>query len=165
MAKVLKRCPKDAACAGTESKWGKCKHSWVVRYWTPDGKQHETTRDSDGNRWWDDKKLATAFSHQIELDKKKPASTAPAPLSLAAYSKTWLEGLTLSANTLRIYSAAFRLHINPALGDYTLTEVATKREEVTKLLKSLPGPTACSAYAALQAALSEAARAGRVPSN
>jgi Phage integrase, N-terminal SAM-like domain len=162
MAKVLKRC--DCPRAG----WAKCPHSWTVRWW--DGKQRER---SFGKDW----KSASVFSKTIEADKLNPGraekSSAPAevaavqptmvqPVTLEAYAQTWLAGRSAPYNTARKYASIMRNHILPAFGNRQLADVASDREGVQALLRSLSPPLAASVLIVLRAMMTGAAEAGRI---
>jgi integrase len=149
MAQVLKRC----GCP--RSKWAKCEHSWTVRYW--DGRQREKSFKRNHAE-------AVKFSKKIEAEKLSAHYGEPVPVTLEEYAQGWLASHTGSANTRRIYGAAFKLHINPVFGHRKLAEVAADREGVTLFLQSLTNGTADSCRAALSACLSEAVRAGRITS-
>jgi hypothetical protein len=56
MAMILKRCD----CPRVQ--WGKCEHSWTVRWWGTDGKQHEKSFKRNHG-------AAKAFSKQVEAEK------------------------------------------------------------------------------------------------
>src|SRR5215469_2763026 len=142
MAQVIKRC----SCP--RSAWPRCQHSWTVRWW--DGRQRERSFRLD-------RKAATAFSRTIEADKLRPGYTSPAaPVSLASYAESWLNGLAAPPNTVRAYRAAMRNHILPLLGHRQLTEVAADREGIQALLRSLPPGASRTVLTTLRSMMSEA---------
>lgn len=148
MATVGKRCgcPRD--------RWGKCSHSWTVRWWGTDGKQHE--RSFKRNH-----KLATTFAREAEAGKLSVhRGDPPPPVSLQSYAGQWLPGL--KANTAHAYGSALRNHVLPRHGHRPLAEVAADRDGIQALLRQLSPGTARVALTALRAMMTEAARAGHV---
>ena len=152
MAVVLKRCEHDS------KQWGKCEHSWTVRYWDPQaGKQKE--RSFKRNH-----AAAKAFSKTIEADKLS-VHGAPKPVTFGEYvGQTWLPALALrrKPGTVRIYTAVLRNHLLPALGTRQLAAVAADREGVTAFLAGLSPGTARDARTCISAVLTEAVKAGRI---
>lgn len=150
MATVGKRCD---CPRGT---WSKCPHSWTVRWWGTDGRQHE--RSFKRNH-----KLATAFAREAEAAKLSVhRGDPPPPVSLESYATTWLSGLTGAANTRRVYDSALRVHILPAFGRRPLAEVAADREGVQALLGKMTPRTAHIVLATLRSMMSEAHASGRI---
>ena len=148
MAQVVKRCdcPRD--------KWGRCEHSWTVRWWGTDGRQHEKSFKRNH-------KLALAHARQAEAGKLSVhRGDPPPPVSLGTYAGQWLAGL--QRNTAHAYGSALRNHVLPLHGHRALTEVAADREGVQALLRQMNPGTARVALTALRAMMSEAARSGHV---
>ncbi len=148
MATVGKRCrcPRD--------RWGKCEHSWTVRWWGTDGRQHEQSFKRNHT-------LATAFAKQAEAGKMSVhRGDPPPPVSLQSYAEQWLSGLKV--NTAHAYGSALRNHVLPRHGNRPLAEMAADREGVQALLRQMPAGTARVALTALRAMMTEAARAGRI---
>jgi integrase len=147
MAKVLKRC----GCTNQS----KCEHAWTVRYWEA-GKQREQSFRCT-------KTEANGHAKRIEAEKLDPHHGSPAaPILFGAYSEMWLAGLTRTAGTKRIHSAAMRRYLVPAFGARQLADVAADREAVQALLASLTASNARVVLTALSALFSEARLAGRV---
>jgi integrase len=148
MAQVVKRCE----CS--RDKWGKCAHSWTVRWWGTDGKQHEKSFKRNH-------KLALAHARQVEAGKLSVhRGDPPPPVSLESYAGQWLAGL--QRNTAHAYGSALRNHVLPAHGRRALADVAADRDGIQALLRRLSPGTARVALTALRAMMSEAARSGHV---
>lgn len=148
MAQVVKRCE----CS--RDKWGKCGHSWTVRWWGADGRQHEKSFKRNH-------KLALAHARQVEAGKLSiHRGDPPPPVQLQSYAEQWLTGLKV--NTAHAYGSALRNHVLPRHGSRPLAEVAADREGVQALLRQIPPGTARVALTALRAMMTEAARAGRI---
>jgi integrase len=148
MATIGKRCscPRD--------KWGKCAHSWTVRWWGTDGRQHEKSFKRNH-------KLASQFAREAEAGKLSVhRGDPPPPITLEAYAGQWLAGL--QRNTAHAYGSALRNHVLPAHGARPLAEVAADRDGIQALLRQMTPGTARVALTALRALMSEAARAGKI---
>lgn len=148
MATITKKC----GCPRT--RWAKCPHSWTVRWWGTDGKQHEQSFKRNH-------KLAAEHARTVEAAKLSThRGDPPAPVSLQSYAESWLAGLP--RNTAHAYGSALRNHVLPRIGARPLAEVAADREGVQALLRQVPPGTARVALTALRSMLTEAARAGKV---
>ena len=153
MATIMKRCdcPRD--------KWARCMHSWTVRWWGTDGKQHEKSFKRNYS-------LASEHARRAEAAKLSVHRGDPAPppeaVSLRAYAQAWLEGLTAPPGTVRAYSSALRNHVLPQHGQRPLAEVAADREGMQALLRSASPGVARVVLIALRAMLTEAKAAGRI---
>jgi len=148
MAQVVKRCecPRD--------KWGKCGHSWTVRWWGTDGRQHEKSFKRNH-------KLALSHARQVEAGKLSVhRGDPPPPIELQAYAGQWLAGL--QQNTAHAYGSALRNHVLPLHGHRPLAEVAADRDGIQALLRQVNPGTARVALTALRAMMSEAARSGHI---
>ena len=153
MASVLKRC----GCP--RSAWSKCPHSWTVRWWGTDGRQHEKSFKRNH-------KLASAFAREAEADKQTIHRGNPAPpVSLKTYAGTWLANFDGAANTRKTYDSALRIHILPAFGHRPLADVAADREGVQALLSTLTPTLAHNVIATLRSMLNEAEASGRIESD
>jgi integrase len=151
MAQIVKRCDCPRA------RWGKCPHSWTVRWWGTDGRQHEKSFKRNH-------KLAAEHARRIEAEKLSVHRGSPLPddpVSLQSYAEQWLAGLT-TPNTVRAYGSALRNHVLPQHGSRSLTEVAADREGMQALLRSLSPGMARVALTALRAMLTEATAGGRI---
>lgn len=148
MTQIVKRCE----CP--RNRWGRCEHSWTVRWWGTDGRQHEKSFKRNH-------KLALAHAKQVEADKLSVhRGDPPPPVQLQSYVKQWLEGL--QQNTAHAYGSALRNHVLPLHGHRALAEVAADRDGIQTLLRTLSPGTARVALTALRALMSEAARSGHV---
>jgi integrase len=153
VATILKRCN----CP--RSRWGKCPHSWTVRWWGTDGRQHEQSFKRNHA-------LAASHAKRVEAEKlsvhrgdPQPPSR-PDPVTVSDYARQWLAGL--KANTAHAYGSALRNHVLPQHGNRPLAELAADREGMQALLRQMPAGTARVALTALRAMLTEAAQAGRI---
>jgi integrase len=148
MAQIVKRCE----CPRTQ--WGKCPHSWTVRWWGTDGHQHEKSFKRNH-------KLAVTHARQVEAGKLSVhRGDPPPPVPLQSYAEQWLEGL--QRNTAHAYGSALRNHVLPVHGRRPLAEVAGDRDGIQALLRAMSPGTARVALTALRAMMSEAARSGHV---
>ena len=153
MAMIVKRCecPRKA--------WSKCPHSWTVRWWGTDGKQHEKSFKRNHGQ-------AARFAREVEAAKLSvhrgdPEPPAPA-ITVQAYAESWLSGLNAPPNTAKAYSSALRNHVLPQHGRRPLAEVAADREGIQALLRSLSPGMSRVVLTALRSMLTEARAAGRI---
>jgi integrase len=152
MATIVKNCD----CPRRQ--WGKCEHSWCVRYYA-DGRQRQQSFKRNH-------KAAADFAKRVEADKlsihRGDPPPAPAPVSLEDYAQAWLAGLGGPVNTGSAYSSALRNHVLPQHGRRGLAEIAADREGMQALLRDLPAGTARVTFTALRAMLTEATASGRI---
>lgn len=148
MAQIVKRC----GCP--RAKWGKCPHSWTVRWWGTDGKQHERSFKRNHT-------LASKFAREVEAGKVSThRGDPPPPVSLQEYAAKWLAGL--QRNTAHAYGSALRNHVLPVHGHRPLAEVAADRDGITALLRELTPGTGRVALTALRSVMTEAERSGHI---
>ena len=156
MAQIVKRCDCPRA------KWGKCPHSWTVRWWGTDSKQHEKSFKRNHRAATEHARLIEASKLSIHRGDPLPAPARPPAISLQDYAGQWLAGLTAPPNTIRAYSSALRNHVLPQHGGRDLAEVAADREGAQALLRAAPPGTRPVVLTALRAMLTEAKAGGRV---
>jgi integrase len=155
MAQIVKRCECPRA------RWGKCPHSWTVRWWGTDGRQHEKSFKRNHA-------LAAEHARRVEADKLSVHRGDPAPpadpVTLQSYAEQWLAGLEshAPANTVLAYRSALRNHLLPQHGSRTLAGVAADREGIQALLRAVPPGMARVTLTALRAMLTEARAGGRI---
>lgn len=148
MAQIVKRCD----CPRT--RWGKCPHSWTVRWWGTDGRQHEKSFKRNH-------KLAAEHARRVEADKTSVhRGDPPPPVALDAYAGAWLAGL--KTNTAHAYGSALRNHVLPTQGRRPLEDVAADRDGIQALLRRMNPGTARVALTALRALMTEAKLSGLV---
>lgn len=155
MATVVKKCD----CPDAR----RCKHSWVVRY-RAGGRQRERSFRHD------QKTVANDFALKLEHDKKAGVFIDPklGEVSVTEWCERWIRQRQGADNSRAVYETVLAKHIKPAIGDMQLRRVT--REYIQDLLletmpKTVGRAVVNSAKTLLGAALSEAVRAGRIPSN
>lgn len=148
MAQVLKRC----GCP--RERWGKCGHSWTVRWWAG-GRQREKSFKRNH-------KLATAYAREIERGILPGQPDPRPPVSLESYARTWLDSLIAPPNTIRAYESVLRNHVLPQHGRRMLAEIAADREGMQAMLRAAPPGASRVALTALRSMLTEARAAGRI---
>ena len=134
-----------------------------ARYTGPDGRTY-TGRTPEGRALtFDSRQYADAYLARVSGDIQAgkwvspDAPRAAAPVTLAAYSKTWLASRDLSPSTRLLYTNVLK-HVLPALGDTPLPALtpAAVREWHAKL-KGETGPTMrAHAYSLLRTILNTA---------
>jgi integrase len=122
---------------------------WQASYLGPDGTRHTARKPDGGPLTFEAKDSADGWlalrRSEILRDAWLPSSTpkpaAAPPVTLRAYSKTWLAGRDLSESTRLLYTNVLA-HILPALGDVPVTSItpAAVREWHAKL-RDETGPT------------------------
>lgn len=83
-------------------------------------------------------KEARAWKAQMESSRSTGTLVEPKALTLAEYSKEWLDSTArddLKIQTVELYQSLFKNHINPALGGRQLQKLTVR--EVKKLLEDL----------------------------
>jgi integrase len=157
MAQIVKRCDCPRA------RWGKCPHSWTVRWWA-DGRQHEQSFKRNYRAAAEHARAAEAAKLSIHRSDPPPVP-APAPIGLQDYAEqVWLPALERArpVNTVRAYRSALRAHVFPQHGRRLLTEVAADREGVQALLHAAPPGMERVVLTALRAMMTEAKASGRI---
>jgi integrase len=155
MATVVKKC----SCPDQR----RCKHSWVVRY-RAGGRQRERSFRHD------QKSVANDFALKVEHDKKAGVFIDPklGDVTVTDWCSRWIRQHQGADNSRVVYRTVLDNHVGPAIGDLALRRLT--REVVQDLLletmpKTVGHSVAVSARTLLVGALSEAVRAGRIPSN
>jgi integrase len=137
---------------------------YTLRYWDTNG-QHERSFTTVKER----KDFAVKFEHDsresIFIDPKLGSVT------FGEYARRWVDQHQGAPGTKLMYSGLLRNHVGPELGNRTLRQVATGREDVKELLtetlpaKGLGAGRVKLAYVLINAVVDEAVRAGRVPAS
>ena len=119
-----------------ERAWGKCDHSWVVRYrlggrGTSQKEQsfpHEMKRDAE--------KLILDIKGDKVSHLRRVVDPKAGAVLFAGYADKWLAGrMSLAANSTERYASYLRNHINPALGHLRINGV--KRQQIKALITSM----------------------------
>lgn len=124
-------------CDCDKTKWRHCKHNWVARYYDPANHQREQSFP------WNAKGEAEAFLLTITQDKRAGTYVDPSfgRRKFSDVLSEWVEKRKAESSKASYRSSA-KLHINPVLGNMTLSAVASQsgRVIVEELLtKTMPG--------------------------
>ncbi|MET9249695.1 tyrosine-type recombinase/integrase [Nonomuraea sp. NPDC003709] len=180
MASLIKKCECADTKAGrtldlrkaddrktAERSWGKCGHSWVVRYRLGGRGTKQQEQSYPHNM----KKDAEAFILEIKSDKvsglRRTIDPKAGAITFADYADSWLSGrVGLSAKSVEIYGNALRNQINPTLGHLRLNAITrqTIKNFISALIKAAYAPnTIHSAYMVVGAIFSEATMDKLIP--
>ncbi len=145
---------------------------YQARYQGPDGATY-TGRTPDGRALtFDSRQYADAYLSRVSADIQAgkwvspDAPKAAAPVTLRAYSETWLAGRDLSPATRLVYSSILG-HVLHGFGDTAVTAItpAAVREWHARL-RSQTGPTMTAhAYSLLRTILNTALADDMIPAN
>src|SRR5260221_270616 len=145
---------------------------YQARYQGPDGATY-TGRTPDGRALtFDSRQYADAYLSRVSADIQAgkwvspEAPKAAAPVTLRAYSETWLAGRDLSPATRLVYSSILG-HVLHGFGDTAVTAItpAAVREWHARL-RSQTGPTMTAhAYSLLRTILNTALADDMIPAN
>jgi integrase len=166
----------SGACQHTCAVPEKCSHAWTLRY-SVNGKQveksfrdavHETTgRTIVGSG----RKLAADFQLKTTVDKRSGDITfadhgKSGKQNFGEAARTHLARAAIGTNSKLNYSSVYRTHIEPALADRTLAQVANDRDSVLDLLtvkmKDLSHSVRTAARTIIVGTCDEAVEAGRL---
>ncbi|WP_431933716.1 tyrosine-type recombinase/integrase [Nonomuraea jabiensis] len=175
MASLIKKCECAEHKAGrtlnlrtaddrktAERLWGKCQHSWVVRYRLGG----RGTKQQEQSYPHDMKRDAEAFILEIKSDKvsglRRTIDPKAGAVTFADYADKWLTGrVGLSGKSLEIYGGALKNQINPVFGHLRLNAITrqTIKNFVSALIRNGYAPnTIHSAFTVVSAIFSEAAK-------
>jgi len=143
-----------------------------ARYLGPDGATYTARTEAGGPLTFDSRQYADAYLSRVSADIQAgkwvspDAPRAAAPVTLAAYAETWLEGRDLADSTRLLYSKVLT-HILPELGGTPLAAItpAAVRDWHAKL-RAKTGPTMrAHSYSLLRTILNTALADDVVPAN
>ncbi len=143
-----------------------------ARYTGPDGRTYSARTEDGTALTFDSKQYADAWLSRVSASIQAGKWVSPdaprkaAPVTLAAYAKTWLEGRDLSPSTRLLYRNTLA-HILPALGGLAVTAItpAAVREWHAKL-RTGTGPTMqAHAYSLLRTIMNTALADDMIPAN
>lgn len=96
---------------------------WQASYKGPDHRRHTAPSTFDSRQYADAWLARARVDIQADRWVSPGAPKASAPVTLRAYSETWLAGRDLSASTRRLYRVTLDKQILPALGDEALASI------------------------------------------
>jgi integrase len=146
---------------------------YQVRYTGPDGITR-TGRTPDGRALtFDSRQYADAYLSGVRTDIQRgkwvspDAPKAARPVTLRAYSETWLAGRDLSESTRLLYKVTLGKQILPALGDVPVTGITPAAvREWHATLRGETGPTQrAHAYSLLRTIMNTALADDMIPAN
>jgi integrase len=129
-------------CQHTCSDPEKCSHAWTLRYWA-DGRQRERSfRDEVRNGrtvYGSGKKLAQDAQLKLTVDKRSGDKTFAdyaklGKANFGAAAEAFISRLAVNERSRDSYLSAYRTHVRPVFGDYTIARVANDRDGVLDLL-------------------------------
>ncbi|MFG6199086.1 tyrosine-type recombinase/integrase [Nonomuraea sp. JJY05] len=180
MASLIKKCECADTKAGrtldlrkaddrksAERAWGKCGHSWVVRYRLGG----RGTKQQEQPYPHDMKKDAEAFILEIKSDKvsglRRTIDPKAGAVTFADYADRWLsDRVGLSGKSIEIYGSALKNQINPNIGHLRPNAITrqTIKNFVSALIKAGYAPnTIHSAFTVVAAVLNEAVKDKLIP--
>ena len=146
---------------------------YQARYTGPDGITR-TGRTPDGRALtFDSRQYADAYLSGVRTDIQRgkwvspDAPKAARPVTLRAYSETWLAGRDLSESTRLLYKVTLGKQILPALGDVPVTGITPAAvREWHATLRGETGPTQrAHAYSLLRTIMNTALADDMIPAN
>jgi integrase len=157
VATIIKKC----SC----EKQGSCKHNWVVRYRDGNGKQRERTFLHN------QKTIAGHFSSDVEQAKRLGEYVDPkqAAIKFADAAADWVSKRR-ALSTRTTYQGLLDKHINPVIGQMTISAVASARGRdivETLLTETLPAADLGisrikAAYQVINGVINDAIRKGKL---